>query len=121
MKLTIERAANGYVVRGDDRDDLAVVVGATEEAQAAQQLLVEVNERIGHVGSRYDAQRVTVIVTPGDKWSPGPGEACDHAWVERFVLDGRAHWWCPCGAEFSPAATDEAAGPQLPSGSEVAA
>lgn len=111
MKLTIERAANGYVVRGDDRDDLAVVVGATDAAEAAQQLLFEVNERIGHVGSRYDAQRVSVIVAPGDKWSPGPGEMCDHLWVERYVLDGHPHWWCPCGSEFTPA-VDPLPGPR---------
>jgi hypothetical protein len=101
VKLTIERAANGYVVRGDDRDDLAVVVGDKDPADAAQLLMWEVNERIGHQGTRYDAKRARAVVMPGDKWVPALGEVCDHPWIEGWTLGGRRRWWCPCGVEFT--------------------
>jgi hypothetical protein len=102
MKLTIERAANGCVIRGDDRDDLSVVVADSDSAVAAEELLCEVNERIGHDGSPMDARRVRVIVLPGDKWRPPDGEACLHSWIERWEVRSGARWCCPCGTDFVP-------------------
>lgn len=97
MRLTIEMAPNGYALRDED-DELVTVVEDDEEAEAARLMLWEVNERIGHIGSRHDAARVRIIVLPGDKWYPPTPETCEHPWVEAWS-DG--HWSCPCGARFA--------------------
>lgn len=96
MRLTVEMAPNGYALRDED-DELITVVEDADEAEAARLMLWEVNERIGHIGSRHDAARVRIIVLPGDKWYPPTPESCEHPWVEAW---GDDHWSCPCGARF---------------------
>ncbi len=99
-KLTIERVRNGYIIR-DEAEDETWVVAENNDVTAAWQMLSEVNGLIGHPGSRHDAERVRVIVLPGDKWLPAERAGCPHTWVERHQWGGNpAEWWCPCGAEF---------------------
>lgn len=70
--LVITRADNGYIVRevnGSGNPLTIVEEHEVEdgEASATQDLLQVINEKIGHVGSRYDKKRVYVILRPGDK------------------------------------------------------
>jgi hypothetical protein len=99
-KLTIERVRNGYIIR-DEGEDATFVIAADDEVAASCQMLVEVNDLIGRPGSRYDGERIRVIVLPGDKWLPAEPGGCPHAWVERHQWgENPPEWWCPCGAEF---------------------
>lgn len=83
MSLTITRATNGYVITDEEG---AVTVIAEDpshpnpDALAAHLMLWEVNESIGHIGSRYDEYRVTIRLEHGDKWM-SPDEESD-------LLDG---------------------------------
>lgn len=99
-KITIERVRNGYIIHGGVEDGTSVVAEDREVA-AAWLMLSQVNGLIGHPGSRHDAERVRVIVLPGDKWLPAERDGCPHTWVERHAWgDDSAVWRCPCGAEF---------------------
>jgi hypothetical protein len=75
MKLTIETARNGYIIR-DDEDGFPYVIADDDPVDATFNLLVEVREMIGHIGSRYDERRVRVVIEPGDKWI-GPEERAE--------------------------------------------
>ena len=72
MKLTIERVYNGYIIR--EEDGPTIVVANDDPAEATCEMLREVHELIGHIGSRYDEWRVQVIMEHGDKWT-SPEEA----------------------------------------------
>ncbi len=68
--LKIVRATNGWVMTQDG--ETYVVERDGSSAEVAQRLLWEVIELLGLSGSRYDAERVTVIMKPGDKYvDPG--------------------------------------------------
>lgn len=71
MKITVESANNGYIVRvpPDDPEfaEQVIVIEDEDRAEAAMRMLWEVNETIGHVGGRYDAARVNISAPPGDK------------------------------------------------------
>jgi hypothetical protein len=86
-KLTIERVRNGYIIR-DEAEDETWVVAENNDVTAAWAMLSEVNGLIGHPGSRHDAERVRVIVLPGDKWLPAERDGCPHTWVERHQWAG---------------------------------
>ena len=105
MKITIETARDGYIIRDED-DPEPLLVADENDATAAQMMLWQVNEIIGHVGGRYDAERVRVITLPGDKWEPRPGE-CKHPWVENRSYSDTLHWACPCGVSFVPVSKNE--------------
>lgn len=65
--IRIYRTRNGYIVRTpDDRYVIEEKEGA--EAEAARDMLWQVNEAIGHVGSRHDEWRVRIVLEHGDKW-----------------------------------------------------
>jgi hypothetical protein len=99
-KLTIERVSNGYIIH-DEIEDETFVVAEENAVSAAWQMLVHVNDLIGHTGSRHDGERIRVIVLPGDKWLPPEPGGCPHTWVERHQWgENPPQWWCPCGAEF---------------------
>jgi hypothetical protein len=100
-KVTLERVQNGYIIR-DEAEGQTFVVGDNCDVTAARQMLSEVNGLIGHPGSRYDGERVRVIVLPGDKWLPAERGGCPHDWVERHQWgEDPPTWWCPCGAIFA--------------------
>ena len=77
MKLTIETAANGWLIRKepdevDDRSDLYVFSDAdsfddTDGVKAFAHVLRCLNDLIGPSTSRYSKARVYVEVKPGDK------------------------------------------------------
>lgn len=99
-KITIERVRNGYIIH-DGVEDETSVVAEDREVAAAWLMLSRANGLIGHPGSRHDAERVRVIVLPGDKWLAGERDGCPHTWVERHAWGGDPPvWQCPCGAEF---------------------
>jgi hypothetical protein len=99
-KISIERVRNGYIIC-DEAEGQTWVVADDNDVTAAWQMLVEVNDLIGHAGSRHDGERVRVIVLPGDKWLPAERDGCLHTWVERHQWgENQPQWWCPCGAEF---------------------
>lgn len=71
MKIAIETASNGFIIHAplDDGDgDQLIVVASDDPAEASRNMLWEVLELIGHVGSRYDEHRVQVVIEHGDKW-----------------------------------------------------
>ena len=111
MKLIIETAQNGYVIRdqndGSEMESLTTVA-EDDRVDATFTLLGEVLEMVGHIGSRYDERRVRVVIEPGDKWEPPAGETCRHEHVERWSsYDNETHWTCRCGAAFAPVASGE--------------
>ena len=77
MKITIEMAANGWLITTDtgfkeDRPDLYVYSRAdsfddTDEVKAFAQVLWRVNDLIGPSTGRYSKARIYVEVKPGDK------------------------------------------------------
>lgn len=77
MKITIEMAANGWLITTDtgfaeDRPDLYVYSHVddfddTDEVKAFAQVLWRVNDLIGPTTSRYSKARIYVEVKPGDK------------------------------------------------------
>ena len=71
MKISIESAANGYIVRipPDDPEfaEQVILVEESDRVTAAVRMLWEVNEAIGEVGGRHDAARVRISAPPGDK------------------------------------------------------
>ncbi len=99
MKITIERVANGYIIR-DEGEEETWVIANINEVSAALEMLDEVNVRIGHPGDRYSEERVTVIARPGDKWLPRHEGDCAHPWINLSREDAPL-WRCPCGAEFA--------------------
>ena len=77
MKLTIETAQNGWVVKESDGDFERVycfsydsVAGGDVEAFSG--LLWNVTELCGMSGSRYDEKRIYISVKPGDKHQSHP-------------------------------------------------
>jgi hypothetical protein len=101
MKLSVERVANGFIVRDESTDEVIVVAEETEVV-AAQQMLTEVMWRLGPTTSGWEAETLRVIVLPGRKWMPAKRGGCLHPWIERWqIRDEPPHWWCPCGAEFT--------------------
>jgi len=84
--ITIESVQNGWIVTEvDDLDDHArPAVRVIEEsddgpdevdAAAVQNLLWLLIDLLGVGGSRYDAQRVRIVVEPGDKHGDDRDEA----------------------------------------------
>lgn len=77
MKLTIETAANGWLIRKepdeiDDRCELYVFSHCDsfediEEVNAFATMLHTLNDLIGPTTSRYSPARIYVEVKPGDK------------------------------------------------------
>jgi hypothetical protein len=71
VKVVVESARNGYIVRiptdGPDEAELVIAIGENDVVEANLQMLQEVHEAIGHVGSRHDARRIFIGVQPGDK------------------------------------------------------
>jgi hypothetical protein len=99
-KLTVERVRNGYILR-DEAEEETTLVADDNLVTAAWLMLVEVNDLLGHAGSRHDGERIRVIVLPGDKWLPAQPGGFPHTWVERHQWgDNPPQWRCPCGAEF---------------------
>jgi len=82
MKLIIETAVNGYVLREEPMDEMGrerlTVVASEDPTVATRDMLVEVLELIGHLGSRYDEWRVRVILEHGDKWTSSEDWALEH-------------------------------------------
>lgn len=77
MKLTIETAANGYLIRTEvdevnDKSELFVFSHAseiddTEDVKTFARFLHYLNDLIGPSTSRYSKARVYIDVQPGDK------------------------------------------------------
>ena len=72
MKLIIETAANGYVLRvppeSADEAERTWVIAEGDPVDNTRALLAEVLEEVGYVGGRHDARRVQVIIAPGDHY-----------------------------------------------------
>jgi hypothetical protein len=71
VKISVESASNGYIVRvpPDDPEsaEQVILIEETDRVTAAARMLWEVNEAIGQIGGRYDAARIQVITPSGDK------------------------------------------------------
>jgi hypothetical protein len=83
VKINVESASNGYIVRipPDDPEsaEQVILVEDTDPVTAAVRMLWEVNEAIGHVGGRHDSARVKISAPPGDKhhdFHPQPCAEC---------------------------------------------
>jgi hypothetical protein len=100
--LAIELAANGYVLR-----DAALretwVIGDADPLEAAANLLIELNERLGTVGRPGDERRVVVTIEPGDDWLRAHPHHCQHIAIRKLETEDSERWMCVCGLEFVPA------------------
>ena len=77
MKITIEMAANGWLIRTqsdhpEDRSETYVYSEDSDwddiaEVKAFAQVLLRVNDLIGPTTSRHSVARIYVEVKPGDK------------------------------------------------------
>ena len=78
MKITIEMAANGWLIRTqpdhpEDRSETYVYSHAdsfndTDEVKAFAEVLWRINDLIGPETSRHSVARIYVEVKPGDKY-----------------------------------------------------
>ncbi len=74
QQVDIRRTENGFIVSGPNPNDGIpcqwVFEGAEDvgDVDALQRALYQIIEILGMVGDRYDAQRIKVVVEPGDKW-----------------------------------------------------
>ena len=82
MKLTIETAQNGWVVKESDEDferlycfSYDSIAGGDVESFSG--LLCHLTDTLGMVGSRYDEKRICISVKPGDKHQSHPDNAED--------------------------------------------
>lgn len=73
--MEIERVGNGYIVHtfeGDAEDgtsDTTVISDdENDDLRSTEELLWEVIEYFGKLGSRHDAERLHIRREPGDKW-----------------------------------------------------
>jgi hypothetical protein len=99
MKVTIETGLFGYIVRDSGRGE-PVLITDDDEVLAAQELLTEVNHRLGAPGEPDSSRRVLAIILPGIGWEPADGEVCEHPWARRADGPGEPRWSCPCGTEL---------------------
>ncbi len=69
MNLTITTTTNGYILKHFDGevDLVAVVEDHGTEAEVQQRLLGMISELLGLEGSRHAAQRLYLVLAPGDK------------------------------------------------------
>lgn len=65
--IRIYRTRNGYIVRSPD-ERYVIVEKDYGEAEAARDMLWQVNELIGHPGSKHDEWRVRIVLEHGDDW-----------------------------------------------------
>lgn len=82
MRLTITRVTNGWVVTepADGEDDTVTVIEEAFGDVRGLALLWEIMDTLGLQGSRYEAQRLSVDVKPGDKHHdlhPAPCAECE--------------------------------------------
>jgi len=70
--IRVYRTRNGYVIRDPDAR-YVIEERDGQEAEAARDMLWQVNELIGHVGTKHDERRVRIDLEPGDHWI-GPKE-----------------------------------------------
>lgn len=61
MKLTIERASNGFILSGEEVHEV-VQEKEDSELEALQTLLYSVLDWAGYYGSKHDAQRLFVRI-----------------------------------------------------------
>jgi hypothetical protein len=81
MHLTIDRVENGYRMVYEDEDTIEALVFEEPEncekspdPQTVSRLLYEVIEHLGAYGSKYDKERVRVVVERGEKYQDGTDE-----------------------------------------------
>lgn len=111
--ITIERAANGWIVRDGISEETRVIANENE-IEAMVELLWDLVEFHGPPSGRHDAERIRVITVPGDKWADSNPDAanCKHNWVARepAFADYPEGWSCPCGQGFAPVPKGEGEG-----------
>jgi len=66
--MRIRQVSNGWIVEGEDTTVYSFDDEDTSRLEAFRYVLWEVVEQFGMVGSRHDAQRVRVVLEPGDKF-----------------------------------------------------
>jgi hypothetical protein len=77
--MTIDRATNGWMLTAADGFTEVVQEHGTPEEAAAEMLRV-VAEYLGPFGGRHSAQRVRIVIEPGDKhhdYHPQPCSDCE--------------------------------------------
>lgn len=82
MKLTIETAQNGWVVKESDESFERLYCFSYDsiaggDVEAFSSLLCHLTDTLGMVGSRYDEKRICIFVKPGDKHQSHPDNAED--------------------------------------------
>ena len=82
MKLTIETAQNGWVVKESDEDFERLYCFSYDsiaggDVEAFSSLLCHLTDILGMVGSRYDEKRIYISVKSGDKHHSHPDNAED--------------------------------------------
>lgn len=82
MKLTIETAQNGWLVKESDQSFERLYCFSYDsiaggDVQAFSDLLCHLTDTLGMSGSRYDAKRIYISVKTGDKHYSHPDNAED--------------------------------------------
>ena len=67
MKFEIRSATNGCVLRCEDDGDEYVMQDCNNEVETFADFLRAILDAYGPVDGRYEAQRIHVLVKPGDK------------------------------------------------------
>ena len=92
MKITIEMAANGWLIRtqSDFPEDMPETLvysyadsfNDTDEVKAFAEVLWRINDLIGPTTSRHSKARVYVEVKPGDKYEKNPQSMSEGSTVD---------------------------------------
>lgn len=77
MRIVIETTDNGAILSTDDQNgedvrfsyDLETHLGEDDREKQAQ-LLYQLVELLGWMGSRHDEKRIRINIEPGDKYEP---------------------------------------------------
>lgn len=64
MKIIIETADNGYILRYAPEDGLDTYVFPQDDLKGALRAIVDM---LGESGSRHDEKRIYIVEAPGDK------------------------------------------------------
>ena len=92
MKITIEMAANGWLIRTqpdhpEDRSETYVYSEDSDwddiaEVKAFAEVLWRINDLIGPTTSRHSVARIYVEVKPGDKYEKNPQSMSEGSTVD---------------------------------------
>lgn len=67
--IKIKSADNGYIV--EDKSSDTIHIFKDESVQDKVEFVYHLLDMLGMLGSRYDKERIRVVIEPGDKYESG--------------------------------------------------